>query len=112
MKGITMCAECAYYNMETHKCSQGAIIDPNIDKGDDPRFFVDCPFPDIELPVNKTAEWIDYGINGSVICSNPKCRFIDFAGRRDRVMLFHYCPGCGARMDGDNQCGKRSQAQT
>lgn len=30
MKGITLCAECAYYNMKKHKCTRGAT-----DEGED-----------------------------------------------------------------------------
>lgn len=46
MKGITCCAECAYYSMKTHKCSIGAKKEPGLRSGEDVRFFVDCPLDD------------------------------------------------------------------
>lgn len=54
MKGIELCAECAYYNMKSHKCTRGCKIDPDSKKGEDVRFFVDCPLPDVQ-PV---THWI------------------------------------------------------
>lgn len=47
----------------------------------------------------KHGKWIDSGINGTVHCS--ECKFTDFFAKRDRVMLFGYCPNCGAKMGGD-----------
>lgn len=43
MKGITLCADCAYYSMKKHRCIRGATDDS------DPRasFFVDCPLDDV-----------------------------------------------------------------
>jgi len=32
MKGIELCAECAYYNMKSHKCTRGCKIDPDSNK--------------------------------------------------------------------------------
>ena len=54
MKGITLCADCAYYNMKKHKCTRGCKIDPDVSKGENPSFYVDCPLPDVE-PLQK---WI------------------------------------------------------
>ena len=54
MKGITLCADCAYYNMMKHKCTRGCKIDPDVSKGENPGFYVDCPLPDVE-PLQK---WI------------------------------------------------------
>ena len=54
MKGITLCADCAYYNMKKHKCTRGCKIDPDVSKGENPSFYVDCPLPDVE-PLKK---WI------------------------------------------------------
>ena len=54
MKGITLCADCAYYNMKKHKCTRGFKIDPDVSKGENPSFYVDCPLPDVE-PLQK---WI------------------------------------------------------
>lgn len=52
MKGITLCADCAYYSMKKHRCIRGATDDS------DPRarFFADCPLPDV-VPVNH-GRWI------------------------------------------------------
>lgn len=43
MKGITLCAECTYYDKKKHRCKRGAskerfAIDP---------FYDDCPLPDV-----------------------------------------------------------------
>lgn len=54
MKGITLCADCAYYNMKKHKCTRGCKIDPDISKGENPSFYVDCPLPDVE----PSQKWI------------------------------------------------------
>lgn len=48
MKGITLCADCAYYDLKKHKCNRGATVDPDISKGQDVRFYVDCPLDDVE----------------------------------------------------------------
>lgn len=43
MKGITLCADCAYYSMKKHRCIRGATDDS------EPRasFFADCPLDDV-----------------------------------------------------------------
>ena len=46
------------------------------------------------------AEWIECGVGGTVKCS--RCQFTDFFAKRDRVMLFKYCPACGAFMKEGN----------
>lgn len=57
--------------------------------------------PTIEAEPVRHGEWLDSGINGTVSCS--LCMFTDFFAKQNRVMLFKYCPGCGARMvGGDN----------
>lgn len=48
MKGITLCSDCAYYDLKKHKCNRGATVDPDISKGHDVRFYVDCPLDDVE----------------------------------------------------------------
>lgn len=60
--------------------------------------FIRKEMPTIEAEPVRHGRWIDAGINGTVYCS--LCRFTDFFAKRDRVMLFRYCPGCGAKMDG------------
>jgi hypothetical protein len=59
VKGITLCADCAYYDMKKHKCCQGAVGEPNLEKGDDVRFFTDCPLDDCE-PVVRCKDCIYY----------------------------------------------------
>ena len=59
---------------------------------------------DSEVETDTVARWEDAGINGTVKCS--RCQFTDFFAKRDRVMLFQYCPGCGAKMDGGSDSGK------
>ena len=54
--------------------------------------------PTIEAEPVRHGEWLDSGINGTVSCS--LCMFTDFFANQNRVMLFKYCPGCGAKMDG------------
>lgn len=46
MKGINICAECAYYSMKKHACTRGAKEE------NDPRakFYDDCPLEDV-VPV-------------------------------------------------------------
>lgn len=56
--------------------------------------------PTIEAEPVRHGKWIDSGINGTVSCS--LCKFTDFFAKQNRVMLFKYCPGCGAKMDGEN----------
>lgn len=53
---------------------------------------------DSEVETDTVARWEDAGINGTVKCS--RCNFVDYFAKRDRVMLFGFCPGCGAKMDG------------
>lgn len=61
-----------------------------------PKIIDDAPTVDAEFV--RHGEWLDSGINGTVSCS--LCMFTDFFAKQNRVMLFKYCPGCGARMDG------------
>ena len=63
MKGIELCAECAYYNMKSHKCTRGCKIDPDSKKGEDIHFFVDCPLSDVQ-PVKRCR----------MISLEPDCR--------------------------------------
>ena len=43
MKGITVCGDCAYYNMKKHRCTRGCV-----EEGDArARFYEDCPLPDV-----------------------------------------------------------------
>lgn len=60
----------------------------------------DCQddFPTIEAEPVRHGEWLNSGINGTVSCS--LCMFTDFFANQNRVMLFKYCPSCGAKMDG------------
>ena len=97
MKGIELCADCAYYNMKSHKCTRGCKIDPDTKKGEDIHFFVDCPLTDVQ-PV-KHGKWIypykDKDINQCSECRN----YVQDKISNVREM-FAYCPFCGAKMDG------------
>ena len=42
MKGITCCADCAYYNMKKHKCIRATDEGKPTD-----HFYADCPLPDV-----------------------------------------------------------------
>lgn len=63
MKGITLCAECAYYSTKKHKCTRGAT-----DEGEPTaRFYADCPLPEVaptdghdsaDTPHPNANEWI------------------------------------------------------
>lgn len=92
MKGIELCAECAYYNMKSHKCTRGCKIDPDSKKCEDVRFFVDCPLPDVQ-PV-KHGEW---KINSDGYY--PYCSVCGTAADQLTKHLTKYCPECGARMN-------------
>lgn len=98
MKGIELCADCAYYNMKSHKCTRGCKIDPDTKKGDDIHFFVDCLLPDVQPLIH--AYWIELpkALNPN---ENPcKC---SNCGHVLSFMNYYpkskYCPNCGARMD-------------
>lgn len=45
MKGITCCADCAYYNMKKHKCTRATDEGKPTD-----RFYADCPLPTVIKP--------------------------------------------------------------
>ena len=117
MKGIELCAECAYYNMKSHKCTRGCEIEPDSNKSEDVRFFADCPLPDVQ-PV-KHGRWITkakdyykawqdsgrswddmpYFVTGlKFACSN--C-FEQYDVNAEGVEKWNGCPLCLARMDGD-----------
>ena len=53
MKGITICSECASYDMKKHRCRRGANLEEN------PRdpFYDNCPLPDV-VDAEKAMEWI------------------------------------------------------
>lgn len=107
MKGITCCAECAYYRMKMHKCSRGAKKEPDLQNGDDVRFFADCPLDDYS-PVK--AKWLD--TNSELLpthkpdahpdsifhatCSNCRITYNQLGVKYG----WRYCPGCGYPMEG------------
>ena len=82
MKGITLCAECAYYNIKKHKCNRGAVEEPNREKGDDMRFFKDCPLPDVECVRN--------------LPHRPEDEEQDVLWKLDIEEREVTCPNCGA----------------
>lgn len=107
MKGITCCAECAYYRMKTHKCSRGANKEPNLQNGDDVRFFADCPLDDYSP---QKAKWLDTNSelmpthkpdanHDSVFfatCSKCGITYNQLGVKHG----WRYCPGCGYPMEG------------
>ena len=105
MKGITLCADCAYYNMRTHKCKRGATGEPDLSKGDDVRFFTDCPLTDAKPVRNGTWK---YGYNPDVgflcyfcsACGKEAYWDTDYGQQR-----FDFCPNCGADMRGGAENG-------
>ena len=103
MKGIELCAECAYYNMKSHKCTRGCKIDPDSKKGEDVRFFVDCPLPDVQLV--RYGHWIEevrevggfFKLYQTYIhCS--ECGKEHYSGTLPKP---NFCDNCGADMRGD-----------
>ena len=100
MKGIELCAECTYYNMKTHKCTRGCKIDPDSEKGEDIRFFVDCPLPDVQ-PV-KRCKMIPQkpdcrGYTDTFFCTNCQLHIhLGFIGQRYGG---NYCIECGAEVE-------------
>lgn len=100
MKGIELCADCGYYDMKHHSCKRGCTVDPDINKGEDVRFYVDCPLPDVQ-PV-KHGAWRkdEQGYDVYVECSEcglnlSTSNYIENEWRE----ILKYCPSCGAKMD-------------
>lgn len=54
MKGITLCAECAYYSMKKHKCTRGATDEGTATS----RFYADCPL-DTVVPVSQYKKMVE-----------------------------------------------------
>lgn len=69
--------------------------------GTDGNYCANCgaKMVDSEVETDTVVRWEDAGINGTVKCS--RCNFVDYFAKRDRVMLFRFCPGCGAKMKED-----------
>lgn len=94
MKGIKLCAECANYSKEKHRCTLGAT------KEDDPRnpFYDDCPLPEVAPVVH--ARWLDCG--DFCQCSNcdaTRLKEIETYYGKAMWVKSPYCPACGAEMD-------------
>lgn len=103
MKGITYCGACADYDLKKHRCKRGAMQESNPQD----KFFDDCPLPTVAPVVHSYWESYDcsqymgtdeYGEpkwrDGKFyVCHNHRCR-------RKTVVKSHYCPNCGAKMDG------------
>lgn len=105
MKGIELCAECAYYNMKSHKCTRGCNIDPDSEKGEDVRFFVDCPLPDVQPA--KQCKMIPQkpdcrGYTDTFFCTN--CQIHIHLGFISQSYGGNYCIECGAEVeDGETE---------
>lgn len=95
MKGITLCAECAYYSMKKHECTRGAT-----DEGDAwARFYADCPLDTVAPVVH--GRWIPKYIPAHD-CGNSTHKLVyvcDQCGRQEPKPE-PYC-NCGAKMEGD-----------
>lgn len=102
MKGISCCADCAYYNMKKHRCTRSAT-----DEGDArSHFYADCPLPDVvaakeaqqpEKPIyiEDDETWV-CGSCGATVGET----FLGVAGEgevRDK-----YCPECGRAVKWDD----------
>lgn len=93
MKGITMCADCAYYNIKTHKCTRGCTVEPDIENGDDVRFFTDCPLPNVaEVRHGEGCEYC----KGRSYTKKPLTVTTRTMKRVEGC--FNYCPNCGRDM--------------
>lgn len=97
LKGIKLCAECAFYSMKKHKCMNGATDEG---KATD-KFYADCPLWDV-VPVNK-GEWVaklyeasqdgdpyDYVLYHCSECGVPSS------------LPRNFCHNCGADNRGDD----------
>ena len=92
-----MCADCAYYNMKTHKCTRGCTGEPNIENGDNVRFFTDCPLPNVAEVRHGKWRIIDSDWNcWRCTCCGEEWVLND-GNPSDNGMMF--CHHCGARMD-------------
>lgn len=115
MKGIELCADCAYYNMKKHKCTRGCKINPDTKKGDDIHFFVDCPLPDVQCVKHgrweethiSLCKWIpeDEKEEGhNFYMAEMKCSYCNRYNTVTFVLTLDkpdFCQLCGARMDGE-----------
>ena len=93
MKGITLCADCAYYSMKKHRCTRGATKDPDPSAS----FYADCPLDEVE-PV-RTGRWEANDNYDASVCSVCQTMWNNLDNDTHR---FNYCPHCGAKMDGDS----------
>lgn len=87
MRLIKLCAECGYYDWKKHGCAIGAT-DPG--EARDP-FYKDCPLPEGIVVVHGHFNYF----GGRLVCSE--------CGGTTALQYMsppHYCPNCGAKMDG------------
>lgn len=90
MKGISICSECANYDMKKHKCRLGCKEEIN---PKDP-FYDDCPLPDVACVVH--GQWnITRGQIENAVCSCCGTHFQSYYSD------YQYCPRCGAKMQED-----------
>lgn len=96
MKGITCCADCAYYNWKKHRCVR--CIDAGKPKD---HFYADCPLPEVsEIKVGKWKKINNpnYSPFDGSDENNLWCSECGFMGGR---ISYEYCPLCGAKMDAE-----------
>lgn len=102
MKGITVCADCAYYSLRKHRCTRGCK-----DEGEaQDHFYRDCPLPDVAQV--KHAHWIMYAYDEAICSECNYDRGTPFETTKEAKEhwdeLPMWCESCGAKMDeeGDN----------
>lgn len=89
MKGISICADCAYYSLRKHRCTRGCK-----DEGEpQERFYRDCPLPDA-VPARR-GRWIPEADRyNHWHCS--ECGYVIGVMKMDSL----FCLKCGADMEG------------
>lgn len=98
MKGIKCCGECAYYDMEKHRCTRGA---KNPGKATD-SFYADCPLDDAK-PVQNGYWYIERKNAMSYGCT--KCSNCHVAAALRGSVIApneYYCKNCGSKNSDEN----------
>ena len=89
-----MCADCAYYNMKTHKCTRGCTGEPDIENGDDVRFFTDCPLPNVAEV--RRGHWVLTRDEQYEYCHCSECGY-DTGENWMIGSEIPYCSQCGSK---------------
>lgn len=96
MKGITVCADCAYYSLRKHKCTRGCT-----DEGSpQDQFYKDCPLPDVVERLR--GEWKKHYADHEAFGVRPFFRYCSKCNEAT-IYPYNFCPNCGADMrEADN----------